>query len=425
MPSLIDRYLGQRAELATSLAAIEAPAVADDRDLTDEEQASADALVRQAEEVNARLDPLLRAREVIDRHRDTVATIAQPQGAATAPTGLTAQPRTVEYKTAGDFLVDLVRSISIPGDSAGLPRYSADAAQRVAVAMGRAAGSPETQTTLTDVPGVLPVSIVGPIWDDMDAARPLVNAVGARDLGGIPGVTFNRPFIATRPDQGTGRQPAELAEGQGGELKIQSLPFTKESFLRWMEVGMQTIDWTSPAAWNVLMGEFMNAYALDTEIAAETKLLAGVDQSETVTADDYPGWVHAFYAAQMRIVSAGGDRRRGVLRVPDLIVTSLDMDASIGALIDIAVAQAQKVEGTPLGRFGGILVQTPRIMAPMLPAGTVLFGRKAGYEFYEQRKGFLQEVEPKVMGVVVAYGGYAAMGHMDPTLWCKITPAGD
>ena len=160
---------------------------------------------------------------------------------------------------------------------------------------------------------------------------------------------------------------------------------------------------------------------MDTEIDAENKLLAGVTQTEAAATDDYPGWVAAFYAAQTKIVSAGGNRRRSALRTPDLIVTSLDMDASIGALIDIAAATAQKVDGTPLSRFGGLLVNTQRVMAPSLPAGTVLFGKKSAFEFYEQRKGFLQAIEPKVMGVEISYGGYAAAGLVDASLWSKIT----
>ena len=53
--------------------------------------------------------------------------------------------------------------------------------------------------------------------------------------------------------------------------------------------------------------------------------------------------------------------------------------------------------------------------------GTVLYGKKSGFEYYEQRKGFLQAIEPKVGGIEISYGGYAAGGFMDATLWCKIT----
>ena len=423
MSKLIERYLAKRAELAASITSLHDAAATEDRDLTEAENTTAADLLRQVEDIDAQLEPLQAAEATLAKHRETQARIEQPTERDAEPKPLSITPRKSEYGSAGEFMVDLVRTMRFPGNQAGMPRFSADAVQRVSSALGRAVGdvAPGDHVTTSDVTGLLPVTIVGQIVQDLDAARPLINAVGAKDLGGIPGAQFNRPTITKHHDTGTGKQAEEKAEGQGGEVKIGSIPFNKETFLRWMNVSMQTIDWTSPGAWDVLIGEFLAEYALDTEIDAETKLHAGVTQTEAAATDDYPGWVAAFYAAQTKIVSAGGNRRRSALRTPDLIVTSLDMDASIGALIDIAAATAQKVDGTPLGRFGGLLVNTQRVMAPSLPAGTVLFGKKSAFEFYEQRKGFLQAIEPKVMGVEISYGGYAAAGLVDASLWSKIT----
>lgn len=426
---LLKHYLAKREQLAAAVRTLQDAAAADERDLTDTEQATADDTLRQITDLDVKIDALRAAEETLAKHADTMKSLKeQAEPAADSrdqePKPLTIKPREQKpYTGVGEYMVDLVRTMRFPGGQAGMPSFDRAAAERVGAALGRAVGDVAAgdHVTTADTTGLLPVTIVGQIVQDLDAARPLINAIGAKDLGGIPGATFNRPTITKHHDQGTGKQPEEKAEGQGGEVKIGSLPFTKESFLRWMNVSMQVIDWTSPGAWEVLIGEFLAEYALDTEIAAETKLLAGITQTEAAATDDYPGWVQAFYAAQTKIVTAGGNRRRGALRTPDLIVTSLDMAASIGALIDIAVATAQKVDGTPLSRFGGLLVNTQRVMAPSLPDGTVLFGRKNAFEFYEQRKGFLQAIEPKVMGVEISYGGYAAAGFVDASLWSKVT----
>lgn len=426
MSKLIERYLAQREELAQAVRDLQDTAVAEDRDLTAvEEETSAD-LLRQIEDIDPKIEALQHTQDVIARH---AAVSAQVGAQATSQkveggTPLTITPREVKYDTLGEYMVDFVRSIRFPGDQSGMPRYSADAAQRVSAALGRAVGDVAAgdHVTTADTPGLLPKNIVGDIAVQLDAARPLVDKLGAKDLSGISGKSFSRPTITKYHDQGDGKQTAEKGEGQGGEVVISGIDFTKESFLRWMNVSMQTIDWTAPAAWDVLMNEFLAEYALDTEIAAETALVGGVSQSETVATDDYAGWVAAMYAAKTKISMAGG-KRRAALRIPDTIVVSADMDASIGALIDIAVATAQKVEGTPLSRFGGLLTQTPRIVAPTLPAKTVLYGKLSSFEFYEQRKGYLQAIEPKVMGVEVAYGGYAAMGHTDATMWSKLATA--
>lgn len=419
---LIERYLGQREELASNITNIQDAAATEDRDLTEAEEATANDLLRQVEELDGRIETLKHADDVLAAHADTRAKLGA--GGAQPKQPLTVTPREVKYDTFGGYMVDLVRSLRYPGGS-GLPAFSADAAQRVTAALGRAVGDVAAgdHVTADDATGLLPINIVGDIYSDLDPTRPLLDAIGVKDLGGTPGSTFNRPTITGYHDSGAGKQPNQKGEGQGGEVVIGSKPFTKESFLRWMNVAFQVIDWTSPAAWDVLMQEFLNEYSLDTEIDAETKLLAGTSQTETAATDDYPGWVEGFYAAYTKIVSAGDNHRRGSLRIPDLIVASLDMDASIGALIDIATATAQKVDGTPLGRFGGLLVNTQRVMAPGLPAGTVLYGRKSGFEYYETRKGFVQGIEPKVFGVEVAYGGYAAGGFMDASLWCKLATA--
>lgn len=420
----LDRLITERTQAETSITGI-LDEIGEDRDISDAEMIQVRAARERIEQLDGQIEPLQALQDRFDAHGETVRNITptvteQRQPSAGPADGrLTITPREVTYASAGEFMVDLVRSLDVPRDHAA----SVDAAQRVAAALGRAVGdiAPGDHLTTADTPGLLPVSILGPILTDLDGARPLIGLIGAKDLGGIPGATFNRPAITKHHDQGTGKQTAEKAEGQGGEVKIGGIPFAKESFLRWTNISMQVIDWTSPGVWDVLLQEFLNEYALDTEIDAETKLLAGVTQSEAVPSDDYVGWVNAFYAAQTKIVAASGNRRRSVLRSPDTILCSLDMDASIGALLDIAAATAQKVEGTPLQRFGGILAKTPRYMLPGLPNGTVLFGRAKSFEFYEQRKGLLQQVEPKVMGIEVAYGGYAASGHTDATLFCKVT----
>ena len=424
---LLEQYLAKRQMLAESITALQDAAAAEDRDLTDAENTTADDLLHQVEELDVRIDSMQRAESILARHRSTSAQLSDGQPPNSSPaagvTPLTIAPREVKYGSFGEYMCDFIRALHYPGTGAGAPGYAADAAQRVSAALGRAVGdvAPGAHVTTADTAGLLPVNIIGDILNDLDGARPLLNILGVKDLGGVPGAVFSRPTITGHHDQGTGKQPNQKGEGQGGEVVIGSKTFTKESFLRWMNVAFQVIDWTAPAAWDVLIGEFLAEYALDTEIDAETKLAAGITQTEAAATDDYPGWVEAFYAAQVKIISAGGTRRRGALRVPDLIVTSLDMSASIGALIDIATATAQKVDGTPLGRFGGLLLSTPRVMAPTLDNGTVLYGKKSGFEYYEQRKGFLQAIEPKVGGIEISYGGYAAGGFMDATLWCKIT----
>ena len=50
----------------------------------------------------------------------------------------------------------------------------------------------------------------------------------------------------------------------------------------------------------------------------------------------------------------------------------------------------------------------------------MIVGTRNGTEFYEERIGVLSAVEPAILGVEVAYGGYAAFGTPDPTMFAKV-----
>lgn len=423
------RLISEREQAETLVTQI-LEAVGDDRDISDAEMTQVNASRERIEQLDAQIEPLQELEDRMTAHAETARRVTPtvPQDAHRADQGgsrLSVTPREVKYDTAGHFMVDYVRSFqNAPTQLADL--YNRDAAERVAVATGRAAGdvAPGEHQTTADTPGLLPKLIVGQIHNDIDDTRPLIQALGAKDLAGIPGKTFSRPVVTAHPNTGDGKQAAEKAEGQGGQVVINGVDFTKATFLRWMNVSRQEIDWTSPAVWNTLIEEMVAIYGEDTEDDTAAKLAAAVTQTETVPTDDIAGWIAALYAAKAKIVTADGTKRASVRRVPDTLFVSYDMDSSLGALIDTHLALNFNAVGQAgLDSFGGNILRLPRVMSPGLPAGTAIIGRAAGFEFYEQRVGLLQAVEPKVFGVEVSYGGYAASGPVDPTLFCKLTKA--
>ena len=64
--------------------------------------------------------------------------------------------------------------------------------------------------------------------------------------------------------------------------------------------------------------------------------------------------------------------------------------------------------------FEGNMLNIPRYVVPSFPAGTVIVGNKSKTEFYEEKIGLLSAVEPRLLGVEIAYGGYVAYGTIDP-----------
>lgn len=339
------------------------------------------------------------------------------------------QPRAYEYRSAGEVIADLVvahdSSMMVnTGFARTTPRHVELAQARLMGAQVEFAGAPESYTRAlahaitADVPGLLPKPIIGEIVNDLDAARPFVESIGAKDLSNTPGKTFTRPHITQHVD--VQKQTAEKAEVVSRKLLIDGIDFTKETWGGGLNVSRQDIDWTSPSAWDAIVTDLQEVYGINTENAAADAFAAAVTAVPIVPAtDDLRGWYDAIYAAA---AAAYGVAKR----LPNHMWMSLDMWAKVGPVIDSVVRQnGGSGGGSEMGSssptsFAGRLADTDRTVVPSFPAGTFIIGVKERTEFYEERIGLLTAVQPSVLGVEVAYGGYAAYGTLKPGAFAKV-----
>lgn len=398
---------------------------AEKRDLVDAETSNLKAIRERIGQIDAQIEPLEAFEQARGAHRQGAPRMSseptsprEDRDAGRQRLG-SVQERAHEYKTPGEFIVDLIRG---RGSAEQNLRPDEDAARRVASVMQ----TREHQTT-ADTPGLLPQNIIGQIVNDIDGSRPFISSVGALPLAGIPGVTFSRPHVTQHTT--TGEQEAEKTELASRQFKVGAIPFQKKTFGGWLNVSRQSIDWTSPAAWNALVADLQMEYGGDTDDWAAGQFAAGVTQSVDLTdPDDIKAWVAALYAAAVKAATASGTKKARALRLPDHMWVSLDQWAAIGTVIDSLRVTQQSTSSpgtsTPTA-FAGDIVNMPRTVVPGFPSGTVIIGRKNLYEFYEERIGLLSAVEPKVLGVEVAYGGYAAEGFLDATAFSKVDVGGD
>jgi hypothetical protein len=68
----------------------------------------------------------------------------------------------------------------------------------------------------------------------------------------------------------------------------------------------------------------------------------------------------------------------------------------------------------------GDILGLPRIVAPYLPSKTCIVGPTDLYEVYEENIGLLSVIEPSILGVQVAYGGYLAYGTLAGTAYVPL-----
>jgi HK97 family phage major capsid protein len=410
---VLERLREQRSEQMAAMDSILAQVV--DRDLVDAEKSLLAAAKKRIAELDDQIAPLEAYENLRQAHTD-----AAPQPPARIP----AQPRQlggdqrgVEYRSAGGFLVDYLRARGI------MDRNTVD--REAETRITRAVADQKT----TDTPGLLPTLIIGQVVNLIDSNRPFISSLGgARALGGIAGTTFNRPKITqhtTVGQQTTGANEKTQLSSQ--KMTITSVAFNKTTYGGTVDISRQDIDWSDPGAWDILVRDLAQVYAVATETAASAAFKAAATATPVVVAtNDLKGWTLALYTAAMHAYQAG-------FMMPDRIWCSLDVWAALGSLVDVArVAVPQDLtreDGAPgtstLANFSGDMLGVPRIVVPTFAAGTCIVGNSSLFEVYEQVIGLLSVIEPSILGVQVAYGGYVAFGALHgPALIPLTAPAG-
>ena len=414
MPNVVlERLRDQRAEQIATMDAILEQVT--DRDLVDAERSILDAARQRIGELDAQIEPLAGFESMRAAHEDTVASLPTPAALPAQARRMDATTRDFPYPTAGAYLADLCRAAGCrPGGQYGDP--DRDALARVGQA--RAVANQVTG----DTPGILPTPVVGSVVSLIDANRPLISSLGgAKSLGGIPGATFTRPYVSQHVT--VGKQGAEKTELPSRKMTITPIPFNKETHGGTVDISRQDIDWTSPSAWDILVKDLADVYAVETETVVATAFeTSATGPPVTVAGDTLADWATALY-------TAAAQSYRQALKMPDRVWVSLDVWAALGALTDVARVvfpsggnNDTAAGSSNLANFAGDVLGLPRIVVPTLPPGSCVVGSSMMFEAYEEVIGLLSVVEPSILGVTVAYGGYLAYGSLFEASFVKVTP---
>ena len=431
MDPTLKRLLAQRQDRVDFISNLLEGVEKDNRDMVGAEKDNLRAAQDRVKELDEQIKPLQEWEEVRSAHAGVAGQVSQTRMPAdrggNTGTPLGAKERSAhKYESAGHFVVDYLRALgqrTQHGDIAPDP----DAAQRTQSALGRSF-TPEERAvvhqTTTDTPGLLPKPIIGEILNDLDGARPLIAAVGAKPLTVVQGKTFSRPYVTQHTQ--VGEQVAEKDELVSRQLKIELLDFSKKTFGGALNISRQEIDWTQPAAWNLIINDLQMVYGEVTEDWAAAQLVLGLTQNVEIAladGDNFDAWTDALYDAAVMAATAAGTKRASARRLPDTIFTSIDMWGELGKMITKLGADFDKNGKASPSVFAGGILDIDRIVLPGLSSGSFVIGRKGMFEYYEERIGLLSAVEPSVLGIEVAYGGYAAAGRLDNTAFTTVTVA--
>ena len=268
----------------------------------------------------------------------------------------------------------------------------------------------------TDTPGLLPVPVLGPVFQDLNFIRPVVAAVGARAMpNGGASKTFIRPTITTHTSVAT--QSSEFAAASATTMVIAANTVSKTTLAGQVTLSIQDVDFTDPASLNIILNDLVGEYLIASDKVAADAVAAAASASGstwTVTANDPSSLITAMYDAATDILTATNF-------LPDHVFVSPDVWKKLGSQLDgdkrpifpyTATAGLMGVNGIGTANITVQNTFNPfglnLVVDNNFAAGTLFVARGSAIEFYEQVRGLMSVELPSTLGRNFSYAGYVS-----------------
>jgi HK97 family phage prohead protease len=325
--------------------------------------------------------------------------------------------RKFDLPTAGEYLA----AMHIGGETF---RNVAAAARDYALSKQSALQAAAGDVLTTDTPGLLPVPVLGPVFEDLNYIRPVVAAVGARAMpDGGNQKTFIRPTWTTHTS--VAAQANELAAVSATTPVIASNVVSKTTLSGQVTLSVQDVDFTSPAAMEIILRDLAGQYLLKSDDVAADAITAGASASGstwTYNSTDPSTLFAALYDAATDILTASNFLPDHIFVSPNvwkLLGQQLDGDkrsvfpyAGAAGLMGVNAAGTANI--TQLNTFNpfGLNLVADRNFA----TNTMVVAKASAIEFYEQVRGLMSVEAPSTLGRVFSYYGYVATFIADSDL---------
>jgi HK97 family phage prohead protease len=320
---------------------------------------------------------------------------------------LWAQPKQ-EFKmpTPGEYMAAL--------HSGGDTFENVNAAYRAAVKRSQTALQAAAGDILTtDTPGLLPVPVLGPLFQDLSFVRPVVTAFGARAMPNTPSKTFIRPTITTHTSTAT---QTEGAAPSATTMVIASNTVTKTTVAGQVTITEQDMDFTDPAAMNLILNDLAGEYLIKTDDVAADALVAGATGSGstwTFDQDNPATLIDALYDAAREITEDSNYFPTHLCVSPNIWEKlGRQLDGSnrpvLGYVTDGVVGQNSIGKTTGLGYGKMNVLGLDLVVDNNFATDTMLVVYAPGFEVYEQIKGIVSVQNIQKLGREFAYYGYFA-----------------
>lgn len=331
--------------------------------------------------------------------------------------------REFRMPSAGDYLA----AMHIGGDTFA----KVNAAYREAATANRSVLEAAAGDVLTtDTLGLLPVPVLGPLVQDLNFVRPVVQAVGVRAYpDGGSQKTFVRPTITTHTAAGV--QSTELSAVTAQTMVIAANSVAKTTIAGSVQLSVQDIDFTSPAAMNLILNDLMGEAMYASDNFCADNLLTAASASGT--------WDLSAADLVKSIYDAAADISNGRNWFPTHMLVSPDVWAQLGQVVDSTNAplfpfvgagltgmnrlgsqNATSWNGNPLGLE---LVVDSNFAAKTMIITRLNTGNGDAFEYYEQVRGLMSVEVPSTLGRQFSYHMYSSTFAAIPGMIRKIVQA--
>ena len=283
---------------------------------------------------------------------------------------------------------------------------------------GIQAAAPNVITT--DIPGVLPLPIVQPVYNNFIGRRPVIDAIGAKAMP-QGGKVFIRPEVTTHTS--IGNQATENTALTQGTFVVTDNQVTKGTYGGYVTLSEQSIDWSTPEIIGLVLDDMGRIYANETDNVAADNLRTGatVTSNFASASETDPSYWQAWVSAAATTILSGsnGNLPTHLFLSPDYWGTLMGLSDTSDRPLFPAVgpmnAYGNLMPGQPNGIAFGLQVVVDRNFA----ANTIIVGDASGYEIFEQQKGAISVDVPSTLSRTIAFRGYLATLMIDASKFVR------
>jgi len=365
--------------------------------------------------------PILEVAASIHQEEEEISTIEEvaPQEETETMNQTVETPAVIEASQATQTIFATAkREFKMPSAAEYISAFVVGGDQWRAMSEGIQAAAPNVLTT--DIPGVLPLPIVQPVYNNFIGRRPVIDAIGAKAMP-QGGKVFIRPEVTTHTS--IGNQATENTSLTQGTYVVTDNQVTKGTYGGFVTLSEQSIDWSTPEVISLVLDDMARIYANETDNVAADNLKTGTTVTRNFTAADlddpsvWAAWVAG--AATTILSSSNGNLPTHLFLSPDIWGDLLSLSDSSKRPLFPQIGPMNAFGNLAPGQVNGNAFGLQVVVDRNFAAATIIIGDASGYEIFEQMKGAISIDVPSTLSRTIAFRGYLATLMIDSSKFVK------